>query len=459
MRAGGTIAAIATPPGPGAVGIVRVSGPAARAIAEGLFRSSRPGFAGLKPHRLHFGSFLDASGRVLDQGLVALMPGPGSYTGEDVAELFCHGGPAVLRAVLEEILARGARLAEAGEFTFRAFRNGRLDLSQAEAVAETVAAPTRQALHLAQLKLSGALSRRIGEVRARLDALRSQLCLAVDFPDEDVECLPLDLLRQETLAAAGALSGLLAAVDRARAWREGLLVVLAGRVNAGKSSLMNALVGRKRALVSEAPGTTRDYLEEQLDLSGLLVRLVDTAGLRTAAGDQVEAAGQDLSREFMDRAEAVLYVLDAARPLAAVDRAALEGLAPARALLVLNKRDLAADASLEAELGGLGHEALRVSARTGEGLEELCARLRGRLLGGGREPDPDEAAPNLRQAALIGEARAELLALAGDAEAGLPYDILGSRLEAACRTLAAVTGESAPDEILDAVFSRFCIGK
>jgi len=463
-----TIAAIATASGPGAVGIVRVSGPQAAALALALFRSSRPRFSGLKPYRLHHGSLLDAQGRVLDEALIAFMPGPGSFTGEDVVEFFCHGGPAVLRAVLEELLARGARLAGPGEFSLRAFRNGRLDLAQAEAIAETIAAPTRAALHLAQLKLSGALSRRIGALRERLEALRAQLCLAVDFPDEDVECLPLPALHDEALAVAQALEALLAGVERARAWREGLLAVLAGRVNAGKSSLLNALVGRSRALVSAAPGTTRDYLEEQLDLSGLLVRLVDTAGLRgpePEAGpevDPVEAQGQNLSREFMDRAEAVLYVLDASRPLSAVDRAALAGLSPARALVVLNKCDLpeTPGAGGAGELAhGLGLDVARVSAKTGAGLEELCSRLRGLLLGSRAEPDPDEAAPNARQAASLSCARAELLELAREAADGLPYDILGLRLDAACRELAAITGEIAPDEVLASIFSKFCIGK
>ncbi|MDR3640708.1 MAG: tRNA uridine-5-carboxymethylaminomethyl(34) synthesis GTPase MnmE [Humidesulfovibrio sp.] len=456
-----TIAAIATASGPGAVGIIRLSGPRARALATDLFHSSRPGFAGLKPYRLHHGQLLDARGRVLDEVLAAFMPGPGSFTGEDVAELFCHGGPAVLRAVLEELLARGARLARPGEFSLRAFKNGKLDLAQAEAIAETIAAPSRAALHLAQMKLSGALSERIGVLRGRLEALRAQLCLAVDFPDEDVECLPLDALRAEALAVAEALAALLAGVERARAWREGLVAVLAGRVNAGKSSLMNALVGRARALVSDAPGTTRDYLEEQLDLSGLLVRLVDTAGLRHAAGlDAVEAAGQDLSREFMARAEAVLYVLDASRPLRAGDREALSGLDAARALVVLNKCDLpAAPDEAAVFAAGMGLACVRISAKTGLGLEELCACLRERLLRGAGEPDPDEAAPNARQAANVRQAREELLALAGETEAGLPYDILGLRLDAACRALAEITGEIAPDEVLEAIFSKFCIGK
>lgn len=467
MHAGDTITAIATAQGAGAVGIVRISGAQAKALAQGLFRSSRPGFSGLKPYRLHHGSLLDAQGRVLDEILAAYMPGPGSFTGEDVVELFCHGGPAVLRAVLEELLARGARLALPGEFSFRAFKNGKLDLAQAEAIAETIAAPTRAALHLAQLKLSGALSRRITDLRSRLEALRAQLCLAVDFPDEDVECLPLSGLRSEALAVAEALSGLLSGVERTRAWREGLLAVLAGPVNAGKSSLLNALVGRNRALVSAMPGTTRDYLEERLDLSGLLVRLVDTAGLRaTGAGegpagiDPIEAQGQDLSREFMARAEAVLYVLDASQPLRPTERTALQDLDPARALVVLNKSDLGpAEPALLDLLAGLRLESVSVSAKVGAGLEELCARLHHRLLGGRAEPDPDEAAPNARQAAAITLARAELLELAAEAEQGLPYEILSLRLDAACRTLSEITGDIAPDEVLQAIFSTFCIGK
>jgi len=457
-----TIAAIATAAGAGAVGIVRVSGPEARALVTALFRSPRPGFAGLKPHRLHHGTLVDGQGRILDEVLAALMPGPGSFTGEDVAELFCHGGQAVLRAVLDELLLRGARLARPGEFSYRAFRNGKLDLAQAEAIAETIAAPTRAALHLAQMKLSGALSQRISALRGRLEALRAQLCLAVDFPDEDVECLPPDALRAEALSVADDLSALLAGVERTRAWREGVLAVLAGRVNAGKSSLMNALVGRSRAIVSAAPGTTRDYLEEMLDLSGLLARLVDTAGLRHAEGvDAVEAAGQDLTREFMARAEAVLYVLDASLPLAEADRAALTGLKPARTLIVLNKCDLAAAALNEAETfaAGLGLACVRVSAKTGQGLERLCFRLREMLLHGAGEPDPDEAAPNARQAGNIRQAKDELAALAAEVDAALPYDILGLRLDAACRALAELTGEIAPDEVLEAIFSKFCIGK
>lgn len=456
-----TIAAIATAPGAGAVGIVRVSGPGALALAAALFRPAHAGFSKFIPHHLHHGSLVDAAGTVLDDALVAVMPGPASFTGEDCAELHCHGGPAILRAVLDELLRQGARLARPGEFSYRAFKNGKLDLAQAEAIAEAIAAPTRAAAHLAQLKLSGALSARIRALRERLEGLRAQLCLAVDFPDEDVECLPPAALRAEAEAVAGELAALLAGVERAKAWREGFVVALAGRVNAGKSSLMNALVGRARALVSSTPGTTRDYIEEPLDLDGLLVRLVDTAGLRGEGEggcvDRVEAAGQNLARGFMAEAEAVLYVLDASRPLDDAERQTLAGLDPARTILALNKCDLPEAPALADDLGPL--ESLRVCAKNGHGVDTLCARLRERLLAGAGEPDPDAAAPNARQAANIRRAREELLALAEDTARGLPYDILGSRLDAACRELAEITGEIAPDDVLSAIFSKFCIGK
>lgn len=462
---GDTIAAIATAPGPAAVGVIRLSGPRSRELARGLFRSSRKDFTDFRPYLLHHGRLMDAAGGILDEALVVLMPGPGSFTGEDCVELQCHGGPAILRAVLEELLGRGARMARRGEFSLRAFRNGKLDLAQAEAVAEAIAAPTRAAAQLAQMKLAGALSRRIAAVRERLEDLSARICLAVDFPDEEAECLPQDELRARALDAVAELEGLLAGAERARAWRDGLSVVLAGRVNAGKSSLLNALVGRARAIVSATPGTTRDYLEEPLDLSGLLVRLVDTAGLRSAHGlDEAEAAGQEAGRGLLAEADAALYVLDAARPLAAEDREALAGLAPARTLVVLNKRDLPGAARSFAEVAGTDDTAARfatasVSAATGEGLENLCIMLRTLLLHNAGEPDPDAAAPNARQAADIARARDELSALADESAGGLPCDILAQRLDAARRALASITGEIAPDDVLARIFSQFCIGK
>jgi tRNA modification GTPase len=457
-----TIAAIVTAPGRAGVGIVRLSGPQAREIAGRMFRSSRTGFAGLKPYRLHHGTLEDASGRPLDDALCAFMPGPGSYTGEDVVEFNCHGSPAVLRAVLGACLAFGARHAERGEFTKRAFLSGRMDLSQAQAVAELVAADTMAGAGLALSRLTGVMARRVSELRSRLEGVRVQICLAVDFPEEDVECLAPDSFLEEVRAVAEQIGLLIAAHGRARPFREGAMAVLAGPVNAGKSSLLNALIGRERAIVCAVPGTTRDFLEEQLDLDGLPVRLVDTAGLR-ATDDPVEREGVARCQRLVEEGRVVLLVLDGTRDF---DPASLTGecgpvpLDPGRVLGVVNKADLP-QASVDPyeRLAQAGIEALRVSARTGQGLEELCARLRGRLLAGSDAPPDSEPVPNDRECALLAQAASELSELAAGVRAGLPPDLLGVRLESACEHLGAITGEITPDEILNTIFDGFCIGK
>ena len=456
-----TIAAVATPPGSGGVGIVRVSGAEAPAIARALFVSSRPSFTGLKPYRLHHGHVRDAHGQVLDEALAAFMPGPGSYTGEDVVEFNCHGGPAVLQAVLQAALEAGARPAGPGEFTYRAFRNGRLDLTQAEAVAETIAAPTRAGLALAQAKLSGALGELVADLRERLEALRVQLCVAVDFPEDEVECLAPELLARETAEVRAAIDRLVRNFERGRRWREGALAVLAGRVNAGKSSLMNALLGRERAIVTDIPGTTRDYIEEAIDLDGLPVRLVDTAGLRDTE-DAVELAGLERSRDLTERADLILLVVDHTRPMAPEDTALAQTAGPDRLLVVLNKQDLdaapATDAPTAQWFADAGFETITLSAKTGAGIELLCRRLRKRIVGSA-EPDASELVPNLRQSQALQQAAEELAALEIDLAADTPYDLLSVRLETACTLLNEITGHIAPAHILEAVFSSFCIGK
>lgn len=463
-----TIAAIATAPGAGGIGIVRLSGPRAKEILARLFLPLSADFVNFRPWQLHHGRVLDCHGEALDDVLAVFMPGPRTFTGEDVAEIHCHGGVFMVQAVLESALRLGARQARRGEFSRRAFCNGRMDLSQAEAVAELVAAPSREAVRFGLSRLEGLLGRRVRALRAELDGLRAQMCLAVDFPEEEVESLPPSAFAQRILHVIHALDELLRAQRRARVMQQGAEVVLAGAVNAGKSSLMNALLGRQRALVTDVPGTTRDFIEEYCDLDGLPIRLVDTAGLRETA-ESVEHLGIALSREKLAHADAILLVVDGgalgeegARAAHCPEPAAAEVLETAGdipVLLVWNKADLC-DPELFPPRWAGQRPALRLCARSGKGLDELTAQLRACILSGAAETPPEDGlAPNARQALALERARRELEGLHEDILAGTPYDCCAVRLDAATAFLDEVTGSNSTEEVLNSIFEQFCIGK
>lgn len=455
----GTIAAIATPPGDGGVGIIRISGKDAHSIAADIFKPAIKSFTEFQPYKMHYGCIVDSSGTEIDDVLTVFMPGPRSYSGEDTVEINCHGGRAILRAVLEEILSRGARLANPGEFTLRAFLNGRMDLTQAEAVAEMIHAPSKGAAQLARVKLSGVLGERIEVLRKRLEHLRAQLCVAVDFPEDELECLPLDEMKSEVASAADKISGLLSGVERTKAWREGALAVLSGKVNAGKSSLLNALLGRNRAIVTDIPGTTRDFIEETLNLDGLQVRLVDTAGLRET-DDAVEQAGLDMGRDLASQADMVLLIIDGSQPFSLTDIDPQFSVESGKCLAVINKADLEQAYPSPAQvMREAGYEVLEISAKKGQGIDELAVIIRERILKGSGEPDPDELVPNSRQAVTLKRALAELEELVHDIDMQIPYDLLGVRLEAATSALSEITGEITPQEVLNSIFENFCVGK
>lgn len=463
-----TIAAVATAPSAGGVGIVRVSGPVARAVLGRVFRPLASGFQDYEPWKLTRGRVVDAVGTALDDALAVFMPGPRTFTGEDVAELHCHGGVALLTAVLEEVFRAGARQAERGEFTRRAFLNGRMDLSQAEAVAELIAAPSRQGAQLAMGKLDGLLGSRVRELREILENLRARLCLAVDFPDDEV--IPFDVpdFVQRVNAVCAAVVLLLAGVERARCWREGVDVALSGPVNAGKSSLMNALLGRGRAIVTPLPGTTRDFLEEPVNLAGLPARLVDTAGLRPAPAqnldmddrpDAVESEGIRLGQERVAGADVVLLLVDGCNG----EVLWADHLVPERTILVWNKADVALP-DPQIHVHWFAQACARrvvMSARTGQGLEELAVAAREVVLAGldAAEPAPDELAPNARQARSLLAAKEALQALAVDVSNGLPYELCAVRLEEAAGAMGDVVGQDSPDDVLNRIFDTFCIGK
>jgi tRNA modification GTPase len=459
-----TIAAVATPPGRGGVGIIRISGSGARHILSSLFRPSAASFVDFAPRFLHHGHYVDPrTGTLLDEGLAVFMPGPQSFTGEDVAELHGHGSPAALGAIMEAVMAVGARQAERGEFSYRAFLHGRMDLSQAEAIAELRAAPSPAAARFAHARLGGELGRRAERLRVALLDLRAYLCLAVDFPDDEVECLPPEEFLAQVGNASRAIEHLLNAHERSKVWQAESRVVLAGRVNAGKSSLMNALLGRERALVSDIPGTTRDYLEESINLGGLVIRLVDTAGLRET-GDSVEIQGMAHSRSRIEEADAVLLVIDAGLGLAGAEHELLNRLGRGKkpVLVIFNKIDAAARPVFPPSL-----HCVAVSAKTGQGLDALAEELRQALLHGrhghGQIPEPEDdgssLAPNERQAGALRAAHSDLRQLADALAVQMPYDIVAVHLDAAVAALAEIIGIAAPADVLERVFNEFCIGK
>ncbi|HDQ40829.1 MAG TPA: tRNA uridine-5-carboxymethylaminomethyl(34) synthesis GTPase MnmE [Desulfonatronum sp.] len=454
-----TIAAVATPVGHGAVGLIRISGPHSLNAVLRLFTSSRPNVTCLKPYRLHHGHLRDSSGRILDEVLVSFMPGPGSFTGEDVVEINCHGSPVILRSVLEALQTLDVRAADPGEFTQRAFLNGRMDLTQAEAVAEVINAVTPTAALLAQTKLAGSLHERIQSLKSALEDLRAQLCLAVDFPEDEVECLAPETFLNAMTGVQEQVLSLLRNHETTRIWNDGALCVLTGPVNAGKSSLLNALLGRDRAIVSDVPGTTRDYIEAAISLRGLTIRLVDTAGTRPS-GDPVELAGLNLGRELRAQADLLLLVLDGSRPLAPHEEALLSDLNAANTLVVLNKADLfPAEPDQALHFERLGFETLRISVKTGHNLNVLQERLHDRLTTRTPAPAPGTLVPNLRQSLALHRADMELRTLMQDIRTQVPYDLLGVRLESVCAILAEITGEITSEEVLHHIFSRFCIGK
>ncbi len=457
-----TIAAIATPLGSGGIGIVRISGPQAKAILQKIFKPGAKNFTDFRPWTLHRGNFIDEQGRALDDVLAVHMPGPNTFTGEEVVEIQAHGGQMLMATLLESIVKSGARLAERGEFSRRALMNGRMDLTQAEAVAEMISATSKAALHLGSTKLEGLLGQYVVTLRQKLEALRMELCVAVDFPEEEVECLSPEAFAAVIEEVRTALKELFTAYDRSRHWQEGASVVLAGAVNAGKSSLLNALLGYNRALVTDIPGTTRDFLEESLNLDGLAVRVTDTAGLREAL-DTVERMGIARSRERIAEADAVLLLLDGSLGEQATLSLGEEGLALAnneKTLVVWNKSDIMPQAVLSAPWQELAKKCILVSAKEGKGLDALSAAIKAVILQDSTaEPEAGDVVPNMRQALLLQDADAELALLLRDISAHVPYDICSVRLDTAMALLGQITGLDSADELLDKIFANFCIGK
>lgn len=449
-----TIAAIATAQGRGGVGIVRVSGPLARVVASGICQ--RP----LKPRHAHYGAFRDGDGQVLDEGIALFFPGPNSFTGEDVLELQGHGGPLVLDLLLRRCLELGARMARPGEFSEQAFLNDKLDLAQAEAIADLIEASSVQAARNALRSLQGEFSRRVHALTERLIELRLYVEAAIDFPEEEIDFLADGRVLELLGNLRTDLSTVLREAGQGALLRDGMTVVIAGRPNAGKSSLLNALAGRESAIVTDIAGTTRDLLREHIHIDGMPLHVVDTAGLRETA-DQVERIGVERALQAIREADRVLLVVDASAPEAA-DPFALwpeffdRRPEPAKVTLIRNKIDLSGEPAIQ-EQGSDGHVILGLSARTGEGLDLLREHLKA-CMGFEQTVESSFSARRrhleaLRQAtAFLDHGHAQLIGCGAG-------ELLAEDLRQAQQALGEITGAFTPDDLLGRIFSSFCIGK
>ena len=443
-----TIVAISTPPGRGGIGIVRLSGPSARTIAEPLLKLRHP----LAPAQARFAEVLDNTGETLDEAVVTFFAAPNSYTTEDIVEIAAHGAPVLLDHLLRQCLSSGARLAEPGEFTQRAFLSGRLDLTQAEAVHDLIEASTLHQARIAAQQLGGSLSRQITPIKQQLIALIAALEAGIDFAEDDIDTLPATEITRQIHVIQTPLTALEQTFAYGRIVREGFTLAIVGRPNAGKSSLFNRLIQRDRAIVTATPGTTRDTVTERVSLEGIPVELTDTAGLRHST-DEAESLGIARSREAMAEADIVLLVLDATAPLHAEDEAILAALNTRPHLIVRNKHDLTSSPTKPTS-----HKAIETSALTGTGIHELRHAILS-LITSSVPTSETALLTNLRQQQAVTAALTALTKAQEAAAASIPHEMILLDLYESLRALDALTGATTSDDILHLIFSTFCIGK
>ncbi len=454
-----TIAAISTPPGAGGIGIIRISGSQSLPILKSVF-VAKDSLCSFSTHHFYYGHIQrPADKKVLDEVLVVFMAAPKTYTREDVVEIHCHGSFLVLQIVLELLLEQGARLADSGEFTKRAFLNGRIDLTRAEAVIDILAAKTRKGVDLAQEQLSGALYKRIEPIRKSLVHMRAVIEVAIDFPDEDVEILDhADLIRRVEEEVNSPVSRLLQQADQGRIYREGITVVIAGLPNVGKSSLLNTVLQEERALVTSIPGTTRDSIEEYVDIKGMPVRLIDTAGIREQA-DEVEGLGIRRAKELINKADLVLFMVDGARAVTDADRRLYKTVSHKPILQVISKIDICEDDSGNLSSFGKSVPMVKISAKKQIGIDELKQKIFDIITTGLVQWEEGGCAPNIRHKhALLGAREAGLRVL--DAlQTGLTSDLIAVDLQQCLDKLSDIVGETTTEDILDVIFAEFCLGK
>lgn len=456
-----TISAIATAAGEGAIGIIRMSGNRAIGIVDKIFNEINfKKTEDIESQKMSYGYIINPEdGKKIDEVLVLIMRAPRSYTREDVVEIHCHGGVVSLKNILELTIKYGARLGEPGEFTKRAFLNGRLDLAQAEAVIDIIRAKTDASLRMALGHLGGALSEKIRTMRHKILGMIANLEASIDFPEEDIEELTAQEVKVGITPVLEEIRHLLATKETGRILREGLETVIIGKPNVGKSSLLNALLKEKRAIVTDVPGTTRDSIEEFVNIGGIPLKIIDTAGIRETE-DIVEKIGVEKTREFIASADLILVLLDASLPLSAEDKEVLQLLPGREAIVLINKSDLPSGLDNN-ELASYipNPQILKISVLEGQGLEELEQMIVDMVYSGQVQQKEGAFIHNLRQADLLEQAKKYLLSAIVTIDNNMPPDCVVVDLRDAWDKLGEVTGDTVGENIIDQIFTNFCIGK
>lgn len=455
-----TIAALVTAVGESSVGIIRISGPEAVKIADKIYQG-KSDLLSADTHTIHYGYVYDwRNDKKIDEALFMLMRGPRSFTGEDVVEVQCHGGMVVLKQVLQLILLSGARLAEQGEYSKRAFLNGRLDLAQAESIMDIVQAKTDKGVDLALSQLQGTLSGMVKTLRADLLELIAFIQADIDYPDDDIERLTAEEQQQRVVNLKTQVANVLQNAQKGKMIRDGLKVVIAGKPNVGKSSLLNALLGQERAIVTDIPGTTRDVIEEYINLNGIPLKIVDTAGIRET-DNVVEQIGVDRAQQFMKTADLVLYVVDAVQGLTEQDILMMEDIQNQPVIYLLNKSDVGISDEIRAQLKEAIGEApvLEISARDKIGLEQLEEKITDLFFAGTLEVSNDIMVTNVRHIQILEESMAHMDGFLNGIMLGLSVDFLVIDLQNSWEKLGKITGETVEEDLLDQIFSKFCLGK
>lgn len=454
-----TIAAISTPLGEGGIAVIRISGAEAIQTADAVFRW-KGRLEEAPTHTVHYGFIVDpVSGQRVEEALATVMRGPRSYTAEDVVELGCHGGIVSIRRVLELVLQAGARIAEPGEFTKRAFLNGRIDLAQAEAVMDLIRSKSDRAFKVALKQVEGALSKKIKALRQSLVELMAHIEVNIDYPEHDVEELTSAHILTEARGVYAELESLLSAARQGKILREGIVTAIVGRPNVGKSSLLNALAQESKAIVTEIPGTTRDVIEEYVTLNGIPLKLLDTAGIRETT-DVVEQIGVSRSRGALEEADLVLLVLNGAEPLTEDDWKLLEHLRDKQTLVVVNKTDLPLAAELdEIKLLFAPDRIIMMSVQEEKGLDKLEQAISSMFFAGAVEAGDMTYVSNIRHIHLLKQAAASLEEAIQAAEQMTPIDMIQIDIGRAWEQLGEIIGDSVGDSLIDQIFSQFCLGK